>query len=324
MGKREELRLLRNSTSADAPINYHHRTGDSEGNGGSMLDLYTQVQSVEEDILEEEDKAAQGVFIRAFKLFLRQTLTGRERKFLNAVMSGKGKPHEIGRAMKINWFDCMQEIRRKAFANAETFKRVATLSGWSRAELFSEAIFKRLRNIGGELITEESREKKRIRARAMLAGFGATARKERTTDMKYYMRMYMRNLRKQLKKAGTPYHKRESEIRYQKSERGKAIHREANRRWSARNVEKMKAYREKNKEHQKEYQKEYQKRNKEKRKAYREKNKEYQKEYQKKNKEKMKAYQAEYRAKKRAEKKAAQLLAGLMEISQREPEGGKN
>ncbi len=192
MGKREELRLLRNSTSADAPVNYHHRTGDSEGSGGSMLDLYTQVQSVEDDLLDEEDKAAQGVFIRAFKLFLRQTLTGKERKFLNAVMSGKGKPHEIGRAMKINWFDCMQEIQRKAFANAEAFKRVATLSGWSRAELFSEAVFKRLRDMGGNPTSELSREKKQAKARAMFASFGGIAAEDSITSRRYNWRIWKR------------------------------------------------------------------------------------------------------------------------------------
>ncbi len=294
MGKREELRLLRSQTSADAPINYHHRTGDSEGSAGSMLDVYAQVQSVEYDLLEEEDREAQGVFVRAFKLYLKQTLTGKERKFLNAVMSGKGKPHEIGRALKINWFDCLQEIRRKAFANAEAFKRVATLSGWSRAEAFSEVIFRRVRDMGGEPIEEESRERKRTKARAMLNAFGSIGGEERRTDKSYREKIYRqahkahykalhKAWRDRQKAAGISVHKRECEQKYRSTEKWKAVKRRANKKWEEKNAEKVKAY---------------------------------QAEYAKKNAEKMKAYQAEYRAKKKAEKLAAQALAGLLTISQ--------
>lgn len=34
MSKASELRLIRGQRSADAAINYHHRSGDSEGSGG--------------------------------------------------------------------------------------------------------------------------------------------------------------------------------------------------------------------------------------------------------------------------------------------------
>lgn len=53
MSKASELRLIRGQRSADAAINYHHRSGDSEGSGGSMLDFYAQEESAEEAYLEE-------------------------------------------------------------------------------------------------------------------------------------------------------------------------------------------------------------------------------------------------------------------------------
>ncbi len=40
MSKATELRLLQNQHSIDAGIDYHHRSGDSEGSVGNMLDRY--------------------------------------------------------------------------------------------------------------------------------------------------------------------------------------------------------------------------------------------------------------------------------------------
>ena len=62
MSKASELRLIRGQRSADAAINYHHRSGDSEGSGGSMLDFYAQEESAEEAYLEEQEESAGGVF----------------------------------------------------------------------------------------------------------------------------------------------------------------------------------------------------------------------------------------------------------------------
>ena len=161
MSKASELRLIRGQRSADAAINYHHRSGDSEGSGGSMLDFYAQEESAEEAYLEEQEESAREVFSRAFRLYLKKTLTGKERKFLSRVLSGKEKPQEVGRALGVKWFEYMQEIRRKAFNNAEAFGRVVQLSGWSRAEIFAGAVFGRLKELERRGAAEElPREKK--------------------------------------------------------------------------------------------------------------------------------------------------------------------
>ena len=57
MSKTSELRLIRGQRSADAPINYHHRSGDLESSGGSMLDYYAQEESAEEAYLKNRKKA---------------------------------------------------------------------------------------------------------------------------------------------------------------------------------------------------------------------------------------------------------------------------
>ena len=153
MSKATELRLLQNQRSIDAPINYHHRSGDSEGSAGNMLDRYAQTESAEEEYFESEEEGAREVFARAFRLYLKKTLTGKERKFLKGILAGKETPSAIGKALGVKWFECLQEIQRKAFNNAEAFGRVVQLSGWSRAQEFSETVFKRLEALraGAEL-----------------------------------------------------------------------------------------------------------------------------------------------------------------------------
>lgn len=93
------------------------------------------------------------MFARAFRLYLKKTLTGKERKFLKGILAGKETPSAIGKALGVKWFECLQEIQRKAFNNAEAFGRVVQLSGWSRAQEFSETVFKRLEALraGAEL-----------------------------------------------------------------------------------------------------------------------------------------------------------------------------
>ena len=134
-------------------LNYHHRSGDSEGSAGNMLDRYAQSESAEEEYFEVEEEGAREVFARAFRLYLKKTLTGKERKFLKGILAGKETPAAIGKALGVKWFECLQEIQRKAFNNAEAFGRVVQLSGWSRAQEFSETVFKRLEMLraGAEL-----------------------------------------------------------------------------------------------------------------------------------------------------------------------------
>ena len=57
MSKASELRLIRGQRSADAAINYRHRSGDSEGSGGSMLDFYAQDKARRRHTLKNRKKA---------------------------------------------------------------------------------------------------------------------------------------------------------------------------------------------------------------------------------------------------------------------------
>ena len=123
MSKASELRLIRGQRSADAPINYHHRSGDLESSGGSMLDYYAQEESAEDSYFEEQEDSAREIFSRAFKLYLKKTLTGKERKFLSRVLSGAEKPQEVGREMGVKWFEYLENIRRKAWEKFSAFFR---------------------------------------------------------------------------------------------------------------------------------------------------------------------------------------------------------
>ena len=316
MSKASELRLLQNQRSADAPINYHHRSGDSEGSGGSMLDYYVQEESAEAAYLEEQDESAREVFSRAFKLYLKKTLTGKERKFLSRVLSGKEKPQDVGRALGVKWFEYLQAIQRKAFNNAEAFGRVVQLSGWSRAEEFSGAVFARLRHlqVAPKEAEELPREKKQARARAMMKAFRESAGEERRAaksfyNKKYYLKnypqnpdLYLESSRKRRRE--NPEKHREENAKY------RAKHREELRKKAREYCERIKArdpaaYAEKNRAKSQ--------------KAYLEnpeKMLEYQKAYQAANREKIREYQKAYREKKKAEKAAAQALAGLLILTQ--------
>ena len=209
MSKASELRLIRGQRSADAPINYHHRSGDSEGSGGSMLDYYAQEESAEAAYLEEEDESAREVFSRAFKLYLKKTLTGKERQFLSRVLSGKEKPQDVGRALGVKWFEYLQEIRRKAFNNAEAFGRVVQLSGWSRAEIFAGAVFGRLKELERRGAAEElPREKKQARARAMMKAFRESSEAEKRTAHNFCVRRYQKEHAESWKKYQSEYNKK--------------------------------------------------------------------------------------------------------------------
>ena len=209
MSKASELRLIRGQRSADAAINYHHRSGDSEGSGGSMLDFYAQEESAEEAYLEEQEESAREVFSRAFRLYLKKTLTGKERKFLSRVLSGKEKPQEVGRALGVKWFEYMQEIRRKAFNNAEAFGRVVQLSGWSRAEIFAGAVFGRLKELERRGRSEElPREKKQAQARAMMKAFRESSEAEKRTAHNFCVRRYQKEHEESWKKYQSEYNKK--------------------------------------------------------------------------------------------------------------------
>lgn len=301
MSKASELRLIRGQRSADAPINYRHRSGDSEGSGGSMLDYYAQEESAEEAYLEEQEESAREVFSRAFKLYLKKTLTGKERKFLSRVLSGKEKPQEVGREMGVKWFEYLEHIRRKAFNNAEAFGRVVQLSGWSRAEEFAGTVFSRLRNLGKEA-EELPKAKQQARARAMMKAFRERTDEERKTAHVFCVLRYQKEHAESWKKYQSEYNKK-----YKKE------HRERRARNAEKETERNRKWREENREKVRESCRAY-------RKANAEKVKEMQRAYRAANLEKVRKYQREYaarqRAKKKAEKEAAKALAGLLILSQ--------
>ena len=324
MSKASELRLIRGQRSADAPINYHHRSGDLESSGGSMLDYYAQEESAEDSYFEEQEDSAREVFSRAFKLYLKKTLTGKERRFLSRVLSGAEKPQEVGREMGVKWFEYLQEIRRKAFNNAEAFGRVVQLSGWSRAEEFAGTVFSRLRNLGKEA-AELPKAKKQAQARAMMKAFRERTDEERKTAHIFCVLRYRKEHAESWKKYHSEYNKKYSKehraeiqarkrARYQANiEREREKHRERRARNAEKETERNRKWREENREKVRESNRAY-------RKANAEKIKEMRRAYKAANLEKVRKYQREYaarqRAKKKAEKEAAKALAGLLVLSQ--------
>lgn len=319
MSKSGELKMLKYGCSIDAPINYHHRSGDSEGSGGSMLDFYAQEESAEEAYLEVREESAREVFSRAFRLYLKKTLTGKELKFLSRVLSGKEKPQEVGRALGVKWFEYMQEIQRKAFNNAAAFGRVVRLSGWSRAQEFADTVFKRfeLLNAGAELneILPQNRRQalKLQKARANNKAY-RQANPERVRESKRAWRQANRENERERKRA------------YRKANRERII--EANRLYREMNREKLRerarAWREGNREKRLEAGRKYHKLHQETRK---EKYREYyirnraeinakHRAYYEANKIAILDRQKAHRAKKKAEKEAAKALAGLLILSQ--------
>lgn len=338
MSKASELRLIRGQRSADAPISYHHRSGDSEGSGGSMLDYYAQEESAEAAYLEEEDESAREVFSRAFKLYLKKTLTGKERQFLSRVLSGKEKPQDVGRALGVKWFEYLQAIQRKAFNNAEAFGRVVQLSGWSRAEEFSSAVFARLRHLQAapKEAEELPREKKQARARAMMKAFRESADEERRAAKSFY-RAAHREERNEYNKRYWAEHREECRAYFHAYEEAHREERNARRReLRARNREETRAkdralrarlkerdpikYAEQKREKNRRYLEANAEKLREWRRQYREANAEKERErsrkYREANREKDLKRKREYREKKKAEKAAAQALAGLLILTQ--------
>ena len=335
MSKASELRLIRGQRSADAPINYHHRSGDLESSGGSMLDYYAQEESAEDSYFEEQEDSAREIFSRAFKLYLKKTLTGKERKFLSRVLSGAEKPQEVGREMGVKWFEYLQEIRRKAFNNAEAFGRVVQLSGWSRAEEFAGTVFSRLRNLGQEA-AELPKAKKQAHARAMMKALRESAETEKKAAESFYrakhrekILIYFRAYEEAHREARNA---RRRELRAKNREETRAKDKALRARLKERDPvkyaeqkrEKNRRYREKHAEEIRELARKWREANPEKererRRKYRaenaEKERERKRKYREANREKDLERKRAYRAKKKAEKEAAKALAGLLVLSQ--------
>ena len=147
MSKTGELKMLRYGRSIDAPINYHHRTGDSEGSGGNMLDLYAQEGSAEEVYFGNADEHAREMFLKGFKVYLKKVYNEQEREFLKRLLLGKESPFKIGQSLGVEHFDFLQGIQLKAFKKAKPLIKLALRTGWSGAETFTETIYKRLEQL---------------------------------------------------------------------------------------------------------------------------------------------------------------------------------
>ncbi|MBQ8322817.1 MAG: hypothetical protein IJX91_02500 [Clostridia bacterium] len=326
MSKSGELRILRYGYSVDAPINYRHRTGDSEGDGGSMLDLYVQEKGVEEVLFEADDETAKAVFLKGFSGYLRKVFSKTEREFLKRLMSGNEKLQDVGRAMGVDWFKYMQAIQRKAYKKTLPLLKLCELSGWSRAEEFTTQVLRRLSLMEDGAMLEDFLPQKAHRARVREALKQAKADNAALTvrEKKAYNALWREKHREQVKaysekhreKKKSYYEAHREEIKatrraYRKANREKIkaynkAYREAHREEIKAN---KKIYREVNLEERKKYHRVYNAAHREEinaqNKVYRETHREELREYREARREEMKAYQKAYRARKKAEKLAA-------------------
>lgn len=342
MSKATELRAITYGRSIDAPINYHHRTGEVEGEGGSRLDLYAQTESVEETIIRGEDDLAQSKFLKGFRKYLRKVFSREERAFLARLLSGKEKPHEIGRALGVDWFKYMQSLQRKAYKNVKPLVKLAAFTGWSRAEEFTALVLRRLSLLeeGAELsellpqnarilkIKEKRRAYERANAERILATrreYDKTHRKEKAArnakyravhrdQIKEYKRSYhIKNREKVIAKRRAYYQANREALVQQKREYREA-HREeinAKRREELRNdPQKREEHRRRAREYYANVEAKYRKEHREEvlaaeaeyRETHREAIKIKNARYRERNREKIRQQNREYRARKKAER----------------------
>lgn len=322
MSKSTELRLLRGSRSVDAPMNYRHRTCDSEGTGGSMLDMYAQVESAEEVIFEGEDELAKIQFLKGFKGYLQKVFNRQEREFLKRLMSGNEKPHEVGRALGVDWFKYMQRIQKKAYKNTRPLLKLSQITGWSRAQEFSKRVFQRLSLDGFGLETqntklmewakrekdyrkryyEEHKElerKYKVEHCEMIALYQKKYREENRERLKKY-REENRERRLANQRRYCEKHKEKiAELKKIYREKNKEKIKEKNRRYREENKERIrereKKYYEEHKDLVKKYREENKDKIRERKKRYREEHKEVIKKYREENKERIRTRNKEYR-----------------------------
>ena len=312
MSKASELRVLRYGRSVDAPINYHHRTGDSEGSGGTMLDFYAQTESAEEYYLEGEDELAKAKFLKGFQGYLRKVFSKQEREFLRRLMGGKEKPHEVGRAMGVDWFKYMHDIQRRAYKNIKPLIKLSELTGWTRAEEFTAALLKRLSLLedGADVVDILPEAKNRAKIRAAMKAEREHAKEEKNNSYRIYCALHPEKIKAKDKRYYQAHREKiiAQKIAYQKANREKVLaqkreHYQAHKQeMRAKTAAYEKANREKIRETKRLY-----------REANREKLREYQREWARKynaaNREKVRERKRAYKARKKAEREAAKLAA---------------
>lgn len=193
MSKQSELIALKRSFSADKTISYHHRSGDEEGSGASVLDYYAHAESVEDTIFGEVDELAKQAFITGVKGYLRKVFPKEERAFLSRLMSGRETPQEVGRALGVDWWKHLHAIQKRAYKNLTPLLKLSERTGWSGAETFTEQLLKRLRLIeaNGELpaYTGASKERGKVREAlkaAQAANLAAYKQEKSNHRRKYY------------------------------------------------------------------------------------------------------------------------------------------
>lgn len=290
MSKLSELRILQHGRSVDAPIQYHHRSGDEDGSGASRLDLYAHTDSAEDMALETEDVAAKAQFIKGFSGYLRKVFSRTEREFLKRMMSGRETPQEVGRALGVDWFKFMQNIQRRAYKNIKPLVKLVSLTGWSQGDYFVKMIMKRLSLLedGAELAeilpkSHADRRKAREEMKAQRLAIAAERKREARARTAAWVAANRESV-KAYQKA------------YEAANREKVTARKAA--WSAAHSKAyQRVYRAANREKVKAYQRAY-------RAAHREKVKAYQKAYNAAHREEIKAQQAAYNAAHREELKA--------------------
>ena len=243
MSKATELRLLRYGRSIDAPVNYRHRTGDSEGSAGSMLDFYAQEDSAEDVYFDGEDEHAKARFLKGFKGYLRKVFNRSEREFLSRLMSGREKPHEVGRALGVDWFKYMQALQHKAYKNVKPLLRLSELTGWTRAEEFTAVVLRRLSllNAGAELAELLPNVANRTKVREALKGAGAENANEQRAHSCFLSRKWRENNLEHARETARKWR----EANFERWLASKMKHREAHR---AEEAERSRRWREANKE----------------------------------------------------------------------------
>lgn len=254
MSKASELRVLRYGRSVDAPINYYHRTGDSEDVAACEIDFYAQTESAEEIFLQEEDEQAREKFVKGFKKYLKFVYTAKEREFLARVLSGKESPYKIGKSLGVEHFKFMQRLQEKAYKSAKQLVRLALKTGWSKAEAFTETIFQRLEQLRAgfaisEVVPLTKYQKDLIKNRKWAAENPEKAREnvrrwraenpERTREL---YRRYNDRHREEKRERDRRYAREHREKRGEYYKRWRAENlekaRESVRRWRAANLEK--------------------------------------------------------------------------------------
>lgn len=234
MSKEMELRILSGCRSIDAPVNFHHRTGDSEGSAGNMLDVYAQAESVEDVFFGEREERAKALFLKGVKTYLKNVFGRAERDFLRAVMDDKKTLQAIGKEMGVDWFTYLRSIQQKAYKNLEPLQTLAEKTGWSGAEAYVKAFLKRLETTTEKQPTKQERAKIREELKAVRAKNAEEKRNEKNAEQALY---YTKTQKKE------------------KTVVNVELRREKAKLWRDSNAEKLQAYREKQKAKRAELQK---------------------------------------------------------------------